>query len=256
MGKPNTIEKFIKQVTLTGADDSIDYHQLFELSAKYPFIEWGILLSKNSEGYSRFPTWKWIEGMITEKPASVNVSGHLCGSWVRDIVVGGSMFVNSHGELAQEFNRFQLNFHGQLHIACLPDDFIEALFNLTALRKQQIIFQNDDVNERLYHLAHSQYAKHKGIDAVALHDISGGAGILPQEWPLPMGDYCGYAGGLSPDNLLEQIELIQSRIRNKDNSLYPIWIDAETHLRSNDDQQFDISKIIKFIEIAKPYVRE
>ncbi len=55
--------KFIKQVTVTGADDSINYYRLFELSEKYPFVEWGLLLSKNSEGYPRFPTWNWIEGV-------------------------------------------------------------------------------------------------------------------------------------------------------------------------------------------------
>ena len=249
------VKQFIKQVTVTGADDSINYYHLFELSKKYPFVEWGILLSKNSEGYPRFPTWKWIEGFLTEKPPqAVKVSGHLCGSWVRDIVAGGTEFLDSHRDLSYEFYRFQLNFHGQHHTPLSPEKFIEALFFLSGLRKQQIIFQIDGVNKRAYSLARSLYAKQRGIDAVALHDVSGGAGLLPNEWPQPMGDYCGYAGGLSPDNLAEQLELIQSRIRNKDGSLYPIWIDAETHLRSNNDHQFDIDRVIQFIEIAKPYI--
>jgi hypothetical protein len=47
---------FLKQVTITGADDSINYHKLFDISHQFPFVEWEILLSKNSEGYPRFPT--------------------------------------------------------------------------------------------------------------------------------------------------------------------------------------------------------
>ena len=31
-------------------------------------------------------------------------------------------------------------------------------------------------------------------------------------------------------------------------------IDAETHLRSNNDQQFDIDKVVRFLGIAKPYI--
>ncbi len=249
------IEQFIKQVTLTGADDSISYYRLFEISEKYPFVEWGILLSKNSEGYFRFPTWKWIEGLITEKPPTVKLSGHLCGSWVRDIIAGGIEFKTAHSQSINGFGRFQLNFHAQQHWPHLPEKFIQSLFYLTCLDKQQVIFQIDGVNHRAYDLARSQYATQKGINAVPLFDVSGGAGILPDEWPKPMGNYCGYAGGLSPDNLLKQIQLIQSRIRNKDGSLYPIWIDAETHIRSSDNSTFDTIKAETFLEIAEPFIR-
>lgn len=248
------MKRFLRQVTITGADDSVSYYRLFEISKQFPFVEWGILLSKNSEGYFRFPSWKWIEGLITEKPASVTISGHLCGSWVRDIVAGGSEFLNTHRELSHEFARFQLNFHGQVHIAPSPEKFIDSLVFLTGLNRQPVIFQLDGVYSQIYSLARGQYARHRGIEALALHDVSGGAGILPEQWPQPMGDYCGYAGGLSPDNLAEQLKLIQDRIRNKDGSLYPIWIDAETHIRSTDNSTFETVKAEAFLGIAEPFV--
>lgn len=249
------IEKFLRQVTLTGADDTTNYYRLYEMSAKYPFVEWGILLSKNSEGYPRFPHWKWIEGALSEKPPSVHFSGHLCGSWVRNIIDGGNDFLESHRELSHEFSRFQLNFHGQAYIPLSPEKYIDSLVFLTGLMRQPVIFQLDGVNKQAYSLARSQYGRHRGIEALALHDVSGGAGILPEKWPQPVGDYCGYAGGLSPENLEEQLDLIQERIRNKDGGLYPIWIDAETKLRPADNSTFDLVLVERFLKIVEPYCR-
>ena len=241
----------LKQVTVTGADDSVNYHDLYKISQQFPFVEWGILLSKNSEGYPRFPTWKWIEGLITEKPVGVYLSGHLCGSWVRNIVAGGTDFLDTKKEFIYGFERFQLNFHGQQHGSSLViEKFIDSLVFLTGAKKQQVIFQMDGMNELLYHRAHSLYSRQRGIDAVPLYDVSGGCGILPEEWPEPMGNYSGYAGGLSSDNLVEQLAKIKKKITNKDGSLCPAWIDAETHLRSKNDKQFDLDKVVKFLEIA------
>ena len=239
----------LKQVTITGADNSIDYNDLFKITKDYPFVEWGILLSKNSEGYSRFPTWDWIEGLITEKPPGVNLSGHLCGSWVRNIVGGGLEFINAKRDLAYGFGRYQLNFHGNRHGLSNPEAFIKALFHLTALYHQQIIFQWDGVNEILYHKARSIYGQQSSIEAVVLYDVSGGTGVLPEKWPEPMGDYCGYAGGLSPENLQSQLAKLKPIVKEN-----PIWIDAETHLRSECDKQFDLAKVVRFLEFAKIYM--
>ena len=51
----------LDRVTITGADDSIKATDLIPLSKRFPFVEWGILLSKNNEGSFRFPTRDWIE---------------------------------------------------------------------------------------------------------------------------------------------------------------------------------------------------
>lgn len=243
------MRKILKQVTVTGADDSIDYYSLYSISKKYPFVEWGILLSKNSEGYNRFPTWKWIERLITEKHPTVNLSGHLCGSWVRDIINGGNIFLDTHRELTYGFNRFQLNFHGELLNALYPERYIKSLQYLTYIKHQQIIFQADGVNQKLYNLARSIYGQQNGINAVMLYDLSGGNGVLPDKWQEPIGGYCGYAGGLSPENLKENLDKLCDIVGDT-----PIWVDAETHLRSNNDKQFDLDKVVKFLEIAKPYV--
>jgi hypothetical protein len=56
-------KQFIKQVTVTGVDDSIPPESLTGLYTAYPFVEFGILCSKNNTGMRRFPSQKWIEGL-------------------------------------------------------------------------------------------------------------------------------------------------------------------------------------------------
>ena len=38
--------RILNKVTVTGADDSIDINKMFDIQEKYPFGEWGILLSE------------------------------------------------------------------------------------------------------------------------------------------------------------------------------------------------------------------
>jgi hypothetical protein len=70
--------------------------------------------------------------------------------------------------------------------------------------------------------------------------------VLAKEWPKPLEDVlCGYAGGLGPDNIEAQLELISKAVGNRE-----IWVDMETHVRSNDDQRFDLDKVEKVLEIC------
>lgn len=231
----------LKQVTITGADDSINPAELCNISAEYPFVEWGILLSKSSAGERRFPSYNWLDKLAETE--GLMLSGHICGHWVRNICDGGYEICADINNYLPKFQRFQLNFHSYLHWIKSPKAFIRSLKALT-IEHQQIIFQFDAVNNNLLRVA-----KEAGVDAVPLFDLSGGAGVLPTKWEAPVGDYCGYAGGLSPENLKEQLSKI-SQVVGEGN----IWVDAETHLRSNGDKQFDVGKVVKYLEIAKDWV--
>ncbi len=190
------MRRFIKKVTLTGADDSVDPRQLVNISDVYPFVEWGILLSKNAEGTRRFPSLDWQEKLY-KKRDKLNLSGHICGTWVREICRGDWSFYKARGMLYRMYQRFQLNFHAQVHNmnhnAFLGGDFPSAEF----------IFQLDSVNNHLL-----EEARKQGLNAYGLFDLSGGAGVLPGNW-VKSNEYMGYAGGLSPFNLDEQLEMIE-----------------------------------------------
>lgn len=238
-------KKIIDRVTVTGADDSTDIPMMVDIQAEFPFVEWGILLSKSIMGVSRFPSLEWLETLNVHR-AELNLSGHLCGRWVRDICDGNVDEAGTPTVLTDVppfeflFDRVQLNFHAYQHRI----EDIGAFTRQVDKLADQVILQFDDVNN---HLLTS--VRLEGVDAVPLFDTSGGAGILPKEWPKVLNCYCGYAGGLSPDNLPEQMELISSKCGDG-----PIWIDAETWLRSDGDRVFDMEKVRAVLEEAKPWV--
>ena len=249
--------KFITKVTVTGADDTTDIAELLAIAEQYPFVEFGILLSRKQMGAARFPSAKWLD-MLAQATLTrpwIHMAGHICGSWVREILTGKfpkSEFVAIHRYFDLLFDRFQLNTHAEPH--SYDFESLQFLINNFAFGGQKFIIQNDGVNSELLKLSMIQ----------TLFDLSHGAGLLPSEWPKPIpGIECGYAGGLSPDNVVEQIQKIETIIG--DNA---IWIDAETHLRSNNTNYqldareephvnyFDLIKVRKFLEAAKPYVKE
>tara|TARA_Y100000034_G_scaffold136240_1_gene211737 strand:- start:1594 stop:2337 length:744 start_codon:yes stop_codon:yes gene_type:complete len=245
------MKTIVNKVTITGADDSIKPQELIGMSDIYPFVEWGILLSKSSEGKNRFPSLEWMEELqgVTRDwkdnyISNPNLSGHICGRWVRDICKGEWSFITDRPSICQMFDRFQLNFHAQLH-KLDREKFLIPLNGVCVNYAKQLIFQMDDVNNDILDIA-----RQRTVDAVPLFDISGGKGILPEEWPQARNMYCGYAGGLSPDNIEEQMEKIEKVAGDG-----PIWVDVETHVRSDDDKLFDMDKVEMFLHRISPWVK-
>ena len=247
----------LDRVTITGADDSISPAELLPLSRDFPWTEWGILVSAkhSAGGGKRFPSYEWISALMAQ-PARprLNLSLHVCGRWVRELLVGK----NSIPEwMLAPFHRAQLNFHAEVS-ECDPPKFLEAL---RSLGKRQIIFQLDGViGEQFLEAADLEDVEEScgdtDLDCVPLFDVSGGAGVLPAKWPAPWfpgGDNPltahGYAGGLSPDNLAEQLPRIAAAAGD-----CRIWIDVETKVRSGHDTLFDLTKVRRFLEAAAPFV--
>lgn len=230
----------LDRITFTGPDDGTDFNQLIQISNQHPYVEWGILASISQGGYPRYPSQKWFKTIQPE--AKLQLSLHLCGRWVRYLLVGEITFPT---ELLEPFQRVQLNFHAE-RTDCKPQEFAKAL---ETLGPKQFIFQIDGVHGN-QHLTALKEINPK-INAVPLFDISGGAGILPDSWPKPQPefDYHGYAGGLGPDNLATQIPLIKQAANNA-----RIWIDMETKVRSPDDRNFMLDKVNTCLELAKPHI--
>lgn len=233
----------IKHVTLTGADDTVKPGQLFELSSKYPFVEWGILLSRNRQGLPRFPSKNWLMELLTEKtPGPLNFAGHLCGGFVRELLLGESAFINEIGPVWGLFDRIQINTHGQTHAFNL-----EALNDiLSRYPEKEFIFQYDNRNVELF-----LQVTEKNKNVSALFDRSHGAGVLPDEWPAPLpGVKCGYAGGLSPVNIAAQLDRLALELPPD----MEIWVDMETRLRSSDDRYFELQKATSVLETCAPRI--
>jgi hypothetical protein len=140
------------------------------------------------------------------------------------------------------FGRFQLNFHAEPY----QIDYQK----LTRIIRQNlaprpVIFQLDGTCDSISRFLSMRM---RTESVYPLFDASSGAGVLPEKWPRQLDVYCGYAGGLSLDNLKEEMGRIVWSASGR------IWIDAETHLRSDNDRLFDLKKVRRFLAAAKPWV--
>ncbi len=138
--------------------------------------------------------------------------------------------------------QIQLNSHGEI----LPPnaaDNIKRTFARLRYDGQRIIFQMDGVNDQLFHDCADF------LDCDALFDQSHGAGVLPEKWPYNFpACQCGYAGGLGPENLAEQLASIATVADDR----WPWWIDMETGVRTGG--WFDLAKVRQCCEIVKEFL--
>ena len=169
---------------------------------------------------------------------TIPLSFHLCGQPLRDLLAQGETPL--YPALMMLFKRIQLNFHGEPQ-AVNKDAFKDGLLCLD----REIIFQIDGgMGRELYGNALTW-----GVNVVPFFDLSHGAGVLPEKWDAPMAPWGGYAGGLGPDNLQEQLPaILKATTGNGD-----IWIDLETHARTDGD--LDINKVKTCLQIASKYVQ-
>lgn len=234
----------INLVTMTGADDATDMNALNDISTVYPFVEWGVLLSKSRAGQPRYPSESWLYqlAVLKQNHPALRLSAHLCGEWSRDFVAGGQMVLNDLPHLLYVFNRIQLNIRPD------ADTDLDKLGRICRQFSAQFILQITDANS----IARIQSLQSLRVDVVGLHDLSGGEGKLPSQWSVPLRPYCGYAGGLGPDNLREQLAVIQtivSQDANYDKKYF--WVDMETKVRTED--KFDLTKVEQCLKIVEEF---
>lgn len=258
------MRKFIHTLTVTGADNKTKVEDIFNLQAEFPFLEFGLLLDKKSQdkGDKRFPSTEWVcdlvEGFEGRKHPP-RLSGHICGSWVRDICKGKWSILDERIMMAvppQYFERLQLNFSCYIE-KIATDKFIKGFQNRSLLSRVrtverlrtaqpiQFIFQfkeNSEISSTI--LADSVKAN---LNAVPFFDCSGGRGTTPEIWENGQGN-CGYAGGLGPNNINEQLCSIEQVCGSG-----PIWIDSESLVR-NDKDEFDPEIVAKLAQLVKPFV--
>ncbi len=248
-------------VTITGLDVWTNRNALVDLQREFPFVEWGILLSASRMGQdNRYPPSNWIEDTgqffaSVPVPPRLRLSGHLCGAWARDIAAGGNRFVTEYPKWPSFFRRLQLNVgHILSDISSSTEygndgehfyDGVRLLAAAHPTASSRIIIQvnpNQGWRYRLQPL----------LDEVdILFDCSGGRGIVAEHWPNPVAGTdarlltnCGYAGGLTPDNLPDQLALIMKASLGQ-----PIWIDVESGVRT--DNYLDLDKVRQFLTVAK-----
>jgi phosphoribosylanthranilate isomerase len=235
--------KIIK-MTATGADNSVSPKSLLELSERYPFVEWGILFSKNKENSLRYSSLSWIKDFCEIiKDKKVNTSGHICGSYCRELLLGKENIFLERSFILNAFQRFQLNFNA----AFSKIDYLNFPLLLKKYNLRDIIFilqMNSDKSYGVLDVVRKQ------VKVNVFFDKSGGKGFVPFAWPtLIDGVLCGYAGGLGPNNIEEELKKIENVVGNNE-----IWIDMESGVRSEDNLTFDLNKVEFCLNAVKKYI--
>lgn len=250
----------LERVTITGADNMTSIRRMLELSDQYPFVEWGVLVS-GSAHTDRFPSDDWIHELIRanqnrvfDEKAPMNLSMHLCGSWVTQLLKG-KLNIGELPALLTQVQRLQINTHAAPHT--ISDSAYPLLVELSkAMRDGQgtIIFQGDRVNEAF---AAAALLFTPFLSTAILYDQSHGAGVLPDKWrPSSRFMHAGYAGGLGPDNLHDQLPLISlaAGSHGLTTGLEGFWIDMEGKVCTQ-GEGLNIPAVERVLQICEPWVK-
>ena len=237
-------------ITLTGADNSIDPIELVKLSEQYPIIEWAILMSEKNAGDPRFPDKKWFDELQYAAAGThkntFRLSAHLCGSTMRNLFktssdpqkqFPSSSMLEPFGLTLETFislfGRVQLNFNGRRE-GFKGQDYFDLIKRWHQTMTIPLITQDHLGNRGLTELLQFYQYTFQGPTHLhqVLFDASGGRGKSPSHWPTPIaGALTGYAGGISPQNVIETLETLNQIVQRG-----YIWIDMESSLRDKNNR--------------------
>lgn len=226
-------------VTFTGASDDTNIEYMFEMSERFPFIEWGILYShKRSGSDPRYPSRDWIDTFLdkvylrSQYNKHINYAIHVCGKAVVDLKTLDRSVDFLHFKTNKQLMRLQLNF--SLDKIAMSRDELNRL--IASFHPAPVITQHNDINAEI---AEWELPPNHQI----LFDQSGGRGIAPTQWLPPIPEkVTGYAGSLGPHNIgTAGVEIMKI-------AAPPYWIDMETHIRSDD--RLDPDKCLQVAQVV------
>ena len=203
--------------------------------------------SKMSPG---MPRNVWFEQLLHDfkQIDRVKLAIHINNEWSNDICTKGLIpdTIYNWMKIEKSHNRPLIS-RIQLNMSQNTADNI----NVCALRAvmyefqhTEFIFQYNDKTKEAIEKLHKSYAKFS-----LLFDASGGNGIAPTQWEKPIYEThpMGYSGGLSPTNIMRNLDKINALVPGET----PIWTDAEGKLKFQG--LFD-EKPLFDVDMARAYV--
>jgi len=222
----------LNRVTFTGVDNKTNVEDLVEFKKEFPFVEFGVLVSKNNTNTNvnnRYPNLSVINSLRNK---NLNLACHLCGSIARNIVQKNEWqgVYDLLGDTFDIFDRFQLNVSG------VHEFSTEVIF---PKNKQFLIQLKEDIS--LYN-----FYKYKFDNVFGFQDNSGGMGVFQDDWRVE-DKYFGYAGGLSEKNVVSVLDKLSNIAYND------FWVDMESSVRT--DEWFDLEKCRKVAVLCKDFIK-
>ena len=236
-------------VSLTGADDKVKPAALAALSARYAKAvppEWAILYCHEKEGTARYPSLAWRESFL--ELSLPFTAAHLCGPQVFRDILDPATAQPLIADLSR-YGRVQLNINARRPE--FTEEEVLVVYRTLHQAGLHLILQHHDNSRRPIEkfLSTLDAASLSRIDL--LHDESKGTGTAPEQWPPistvgPVPLRCGYAGGLGPAVLEEELPRInESATAWRD---WPYFIDMESGIRT--ENEFDLAKVEAVLEFV------
>ncbi len=239
----------LKCITCSGANEFTDIDGLFTLYREFPCVEFGIQVSGKKCGFAS-PRYAWLQNLkeqILLRKVDFRLALHLNQDWVDEFCDGHIVpelqellsWKNAQG--APLFQRIQLNFKiGRNEKTPTLDKLETQMMKFPHLR---FILSYNEANATLIR---EIYQRHNVIFDL-LFDESFGEGVAPDCRQKPVFDDIvqGYAGGLSPENIVSELTKIALLLPPK----ALIFIDAEGKLKGADGH-FSCLKARSFVANA------
>lgn len=230
--------------------NSID--DIIDLGKKYPMAEFAIQ-AHPSKFSAYMPRYVWFDTLMhAARVNDINLAMHVNSEWRTEICHGNIPFeIKRMWDLRRDngkpvIGRVQVNINGG-----------RDRFSFCAAKVADIIRAYPDI-EFIFQYTPRQRTRLKKLDRAGvafsmLFDASGGRGISPRAWRAPVMDNhkMGYSGGLSPENVYENLDKINLILPAN----YNTWIDAEGKLKAPETKQFDVARAKKYIQNALRWVQ-
>lgn len=237
----------LRYITCSDPREDISVQSILNFASKYPMSELGIQAHYGpmSQNHGRNIWFNKIIDLSKDMITPPNLALHVNYLWCDYMC---------EGIIPEELSKwiYATNIHtGQPVIKRIQLNIGDSTFTFNTPKlanlikdhsKQEFIFPYNEHNAPKI-----EKLKETGAKFSLLFDGSYGAGISPDKWNKPVYEDIpnGYAGGLGPDNVSENLDKINEILPND----YVTWIDAEGRLR-------DKSTTHSFtLELAEKYIQ-
>lgn len=252
------IKMNLRYITCSDIREDVPVRDAIELLNISPKVELGIQAhpSAMSRGMPRFEWFTELIRKSREANALCNIALHVNYDWCSKICNNPNWGFPS--ELSQYIGRVPygksepLIRRWQFNIGDSTHGFdAEKLASFTKLRSplHEFIFPYNDKTRNYV----SDLSEFKRSRFSLFYDSSYGIGKLPEKWSAPVykNRPMGYAGGLGPDNVADNLEKIAAVCPQN----YTTWIDAEGQLMKPGTRQFDIERAARYVQNALDWER-
>lgn len=238
----------LRYITCSDPREDTPVEEILRLSQIAPNVEIAVQAHPSKMSFD-MPRRKWFESLLKESltmPTAPNIAVHLNLDWCDKFCQGVldpnllDLFFLFRADGMPAIRRWQINIHGSKTKLFKRDNIAKLLLNS---HNREFIFQ----------YGANEYHRMQRLDKTianfsVLYDTSGGTGKLTKNWRAPLFETHpqGYAGGLSPENVYENLDKIAKVAGDRTD----IWIDAEGKLKTPGTKTFDINRAKQYINTA------